>query len=66
MPYLWEVHAESVHVQSVQEAGEALTEARQTLVHQLQVHEIGFKIGHGVGQLGELWFQGIDRGLRVP
>jgi hypothetical protein len=25
-------------------------------VHQLQVHEIGLQICHGVGQLGELWF----------
>ena len=63
--YLWEIHTESIHVQSVQEAGEALAEARQALMHQLQVHEVGFKVSHGVGQFGELWFQGIDAGLCV-
>ena len=46
--YLWEVHAESAHVQSVEEAAEALIEAVQALVQKLQVHEICFQIGHAV------------------
>lgn len=34
-PYLWEVHTESAHVQSVEEAAEALIEAVQALVQKL-------------------------------
>jgi hypothetical protein len=33
--YLWEVHAEGAHVQSVEEAAEALIEAIQALVQKL-------------------------------
>lgn len=63
--YLWEIHAESVHIQPIQETGKTLTETRQAFVHQLQVHEIGLEIGHGVGQFRELRLQGIDGGLVV-
>jgi hypothetical protein len=35
-------------------------------VHQLQVHEVGFQVGHGIGQFCKLWLQGVDSGLRIP
>lgn len=63
--YLGKIHAERVHVQTVEKTGEALAESRQTLVHQLQVHEIGLEIRHRVRQLCELRFQGIDGRLGV-
>lgn len=34
-------------------------------MHQLEMHEVGFEIRHGVGQLRELGLQGIDGGLGV-
>ena len=43
---LWKIDAESVHIHPVQEARKALVKPRQTFMHQLQVHEIGFKISH--------------------
>lgn len=63
--HLWEIHTEGVHVHAVEKTGEAFAEARQTLMHQLQMHEIGLQIRHGIGQLGKLWLQGIDGGLVV-
>lgn len=33
--YLWEVHTESAHIQSVEEAAKALVEAVQALVQKL-------------------------------
>lgn len=47
-PYLREVDTEGVHIQSVEETSEALTKARQALMHKLEVHHVGFEIGHGV------------------
>jgi hypothetical protein len=55
--YLREIHAESAHVQSVEEAAKALVEAIEALVQELQVHEVGFKVGHTVAQLGKSWFE---------
>ena len=55
--YLWEVHTESAHVQSVEEAAKALVEAVQALVQKLQVHEVCFQIGHTVAQLCKGGFQ---------
>jgi hypothetical protein len=55
--YLGEIHAESAHIQSIEEAAKALVEAIETLVQELQVHEVGFQIGHAVAQLGECWFE---------
>lgn len=43
---LWKINAESVHIHSVQEARKTLIEPRETLMHQLKVHEIGLKISH--------------------
>ena len=63
--YLWEIDAERVHIQAVQETSKTLAEPRQALVHQLQMHEVGLKIGHGVCQLRELRLQRIDGGLVV-
>lgn len=53
MAHLGEVDAKGIHVQSVKEAREALAETSQTLVHELEVHHVGFKVGYSVGQFGE-------------
>lgn len=34
-------------------------------MHQLQMHEIGLEVGHGVGELRELRLQSVDCGLIV-
>lgn len=46
--YLWEVDAKSIHVEPVEKAGEGLAEAGQALVHELEVHHIGFQVCHCV------------------
>lgn len=58
--YLWKINAESIHVHSIQEACKAFIEPAQALVHQLQMHEIGFQIGHGVRKLGESWLKELE------
>lgn len=58
--YLGEINTESIHVQAVEEGGEALVESLEALVHELEVHEVGFQIGHGVGELGEGGLEGIE------
>lgn len=65
---LGEIHTERVHVQSVEEGGEVLVEARQALVHELQMHEVRFEVGHRVRQLGEGGFEGLEgkRGGTAP
>lgn len=63
--YLWEIHTKRVHIHAVQETSEALAKARQTLVHQLQVHEVGLQVSHGVCKFRKLRLQGIDGGLIV-
>lgn len=46
--YLREIDAERAHVEPVQEAAEALVEAAEAFVQELQVHEVGFEVGHAV------------------
>lgn len=55
-----EVDAESTHVHAVEESAEAFVEAVQTLVQQLQVHHVGFQIGHAVCEFTECGFQGFE------
>lgn len=55
-----EVDAEGAHVQSVQEAAEALIEAVQRLVQELQVHHVGFQVGHAVCQFAECGFERFE------
>jgi hypothetical protein len=43
-----EVHHERVHVQPVEKCSEAFAEASEGLVHELEVHEVGFEVGHAV------------------
>jgi hypothetical protein len=57
---LWEIDTEGPDVESVQKGGKALAEPRQALVHELQVHEVGFEVGHAVCEFGELGFQGVE------
>lgn len=47
--HLGKIHTKSVHIQAVQEGSEALVETLETLVHELEMHEVGFEVGHGVG-----------------
>lgn len=54
---LGEIDAKRTHVHAVQEGAKVLGEAREALVEELQVHEVGFQVGHGVAELGELRFE---------
>jgi len=58
---LWEVDTESAHVHAVEESAKALVEAVQTLVQQLEVHHVGFEIGHSIGEFAESRLQGFQR-----
>ena len=51
--YLWKVDAEGVHVHPIEKARKTLIEPAEAFVHQLQVHEVGFQVGHGVGKLSK-------------
>lgn len=57
---LWEVDAERVDLEAVEEAGKALIEARQALVHDLHVHEVGLEVRHAVSQLTECGLERIE------
>jgi hypothetical protein len=57
---LWEVDTESTHIHAVEESAKAFIEAVQTLVEQLQVHHVGFQIGHSIGEFAECRFQGFE------
>lgn len=46
--YLGKIDTESIHIQSIKEACERLAKSRQTLVHELKVHHIRFKVSHGI------------------
>lgn len=63
--HLGKIHHKGIHVQAVQETRKTLAKAAQTLVHELQVHEIGLQVGHGVGELGKLRLQGVERLVSV-
>lgn len=56
----WEVYAKGTHVHAVEEGAEALVEAVQALVQQLQVHEVGFQVGHAVSELAKRRLEGFE------
>lgn len=58
---LGELDAKRIHVDAVQEAGKALGEARQALVHDLEVHHVCLEVGHGVGELCKRRLEGVER-----
>lgn len=62
--HLRKIHAESIHIHAIQEPSKALAEARQTLMHQLQLHEIALQIRHCVGQLSEVILKELKRRRR--
>lgn len=51
--HFWKIDAKGIHVEPVEEAGKVLAEARQALVHELEVHHVGLEIGDGISELGE-------------
>jgi hypothetical protein len=59
--HLGKIDAVSVHVQAVKKTGEALGESRKALMHELEMHEICFEIGHAIAQLGELGLERVQR-----
>lgn len=61
--YLREINAESIHVQAVEKGCEAFAEAREGLVHELQLHEVLLQVGHGVAELGKAILE-IFEGVR--
>ena len=52
--YFRKIDNESIHVEAIQKAGKTFAESAETFVHELQVHEVGFEICHGVAQLSKL------------
>lgn len=59
--HLREVDTERIHVETIHEAGEALTETGQALMHELKMHHVGLEVGHGVRQLSKGGLEGIER-----
>ena len=59
--HLGKIDAEGIHVEAVEEAGETFAKTRQALVHELEVHHVGFEVGHGIRQLGEGRLEGVER-----
>jgi len=47
--HLRKINTKRIHIHAVQERSETLIEPAQAFVHQLQVHEVGLEVGHGVG-----------------
>jgi hypothetical protein len=62
--YLWKINTECVHVHAVEKAGKALREARQALMHELQLDKIRLEVGHGVTELGEAILEALERVCR--
>lgn len=58
---LWEIHTKRIHIQPIQKAGKILAEPGQAFVHELEMHHVGFEVGHGVGQLGKGGLKGVER-----
>ena len=63
---LRKVHAKGIDFQTVEEACKALIESGQALVHQLQMHEIGFQVCHAICKLRECWLEGVQKVHIVP
>lgn len=59
--HLREVDTEGIHVETIHEAGEALAETGQALMHELEMHHVCLKVGHGVSKLSKGGFKGIER-----
>jgi hypothetical protein len=53
---LWEVDTESTHVHAVEEGAKAFVKAVQTLVQQLEVHHVGFQVGHSISEFAKSRF----------
>lgn len=45
---LREIDTKSAHVHAVEEGAEVLGEAAERFVEELEVHEVGFQVGHAV------------------
>lgn len=61
LSYLRKINTESIHVEAIEKTGKALAEPGQALVHQLEMHHVGFEIGHGIRELGERGLEGVER-----
>lgn len=59
--HLGEIDTERIHVETVHEAGEALAETGQALMHELEMHHVGLEVGHGVRQLSKGGLEGSER-----
>ena len=51
--YLGKVDAKCVHIQAIEKTRKGFAEARQTLVHYLEMHHVRLKVGHGIRQFGK-------------
>jgi hypothetical protein len=57
----WKVDAEGTHVHAVEKGAKAVVEAVQTLVQELQVHHVGFQIGHSISEFSKGRLKGLER-----
>lgn len=58
---LGEIDTKRTHVETVEEAGKVLVEARDGLVQDLQVHHVGLEVGHAVAELGKGGLEALER-----
>lgn len=58
--HLWEVYAECIHVKTVEEPSKRFPEPSERLVHELEVHQIGFQVGDRICQLGKCRLKGVQ------
>lgn len=61
--HLGKINTKRIDLHAMQEPSEALPEAAQTLMQQLEMHKVGLEVGHAVGELGEGGLEGVERGV---
>lgn len=59
--HLSKINTERAHVHAVEESTKVLVEAAYAFVQELEVHHVGFEIGHAVAEFGEGWLEGVQR-----
>jgi len=57
---LGKIDTERVHVQSVEKTGKRFTKSSEALVHELEVHHVGFQVYHGIRQLSKRRLEAIE------
>lgn len=55
-----EIDAKGRHVHAVKECAKVLVEAREGLIEKLEMHHVGFEVGHCVAEFAECGFEGRE------